>query len=818
MSTCSSPDAGSSVCHTAANENTRVRVTEGSSRGRGLFGFLLGPGEHFTFNTPRIPHPIHIVSNKGISVAQFAKSYAADNNRYADPMMMMIPPISQYTTWYTFSVLKTTRTSDNPQAVVKFNNFLSLVVPMDTIEGIRYDGRPIPRGIYVQQWYDEPGLTHSYAIVTIKVMDGRTPYHIVGHTSGMQPFGAFLYGFKLQESYGMPLGCNFTAITHACIPTLTFEGDFVDNDCDGNYDEEILNGKDDDFDGYVDEDLEPGLPVTTTATQEMTATLDSTSESKLTTMAVTTHEGSEENTGEAKGDNTDGSTSGTGGSASGTSASTGGGTSGTSGSTGGPGGSADGGETSADGTSGSSDGSGGSVDGSGGSAGGPGGSTGGTGTNAGGGNEAGSTGGESGDTAGNGGTAGSTGGGTGGMGDSNRTSDIGNNTTGTTGLTGDNGTINGNTGNTGRNASTGVAVTSSTGDNTEGAIGNRNGDIQATTSSWYEGDLTTIDTSSDNGVKENNSTGNGIAINSTLAKNETEGFSLRNKTLDPNISGIGKTSQAINITSAGISNESNNTVTADGNRQKGLPKRISCEGPGCNLLINATSIAWRHIRQSADQEESFGVHWEGTFWMLQGHRWQVSNPLTQLMNNSNQTFCLLVQSMIWCYSTGRWEILLEVLDAPNSNMWPDTYVLTDWGAWILSEGSILITSSLELSRKFGFLSKWDRLPDGKRLGILWNATVWIFGEGSVERISWLPNVSLHWQSTDWTWDGSGWRVDNNPIWILNDTLSISWNEKLWIWNGTQWEEIEFPGSTYSHYNEGIFISWNNITWFLGNSS
>ena len=41
-----------------------------------------------------------------------------------------------------------------------------------------------------------------------------------------------------------------------CAKSKTEPGDGLDNDCDGNIDEEILNEKDDDGDGKLDEDLQ----------------------------------------------------------------------------------------------------------------------------------------------------------------------------------------------------------------------------------------------------------------------------------------------------------------------------------------------------------------------------------------------------------------------------------------------------------------------------------------------------------------------------------------------------------------------------------
>ena len=46
-----------------------------------------------------------------------------------------------------------------------------------------------------------------------------------------------------------------------CRRTKSKPGDGLDNDCDGKFDEEILDGKDNDGDGRIDEDLQLVMPL-----------------------------------------------------------------------------------------------------------------------------------------------------------------------------------------------------------------------------------------------------------------------------------------------------------------------------------------------------------------------------------------------------------------------------------------------------------------------------------------------------------------------------------------------------------------------------
>ena len=83
------------------------------------------------------------------------------------------------------------------------------------------------------------------------------PFSLLIRDSNRAPFSAVVYLRSSSTARIYPLGMRITAIYDACVPkqmTTGGNGDGIDNDCDNKIDEEILNGKDDDNDGLIDED------------------------------------------------------------------------------------------------------------------------------------------------------------------------------------------------------------------------------------------------------------------------------------------------------------------------------------------------------------------------------------------------------------------------------------------------------------------------------------------------------------------------------------------------------------------------------------
>ncbi|XP_033759578.1 IgGFc-binding protein-like [Pecten maximus] len=181
----------------------------------------------------------YIVANNSVLIVQIVKS---DQNDDHDPALILIPPLEQYAAEYMFT---TPRRTDG-----SYENFFLFVVKEEDKDGLRIDGVPFPSTIeYVS--IPDTSLVAGY----IAIGDG---FHRFNHISPISVFGGFMYGRYAFETYGMPVGLRMAEINKPCSMTADEIGDGRDNDCDGLIDEELCTdvnaGQDDDGDGKVDED------------------------------------------------------------------------------------------------------------------------------------------------------------------------------------------------------------------------------------------------------------------------------------------------------------------------------------------------------------------------------------------------------------------------------------------------------------------------------------------------------------------------------------------------------------------------------------
>ena len=209
--------------------------------------YILNAGEYVDFDGPSHA-PLKVDSTGAIQLVQFAKSYQSDNNRDSDPMMSLIPPTSQYTNRYTFSTIQS-RAAD-PHEDEPFLNFLSLTIPFGSLPGMRLNHLPLETFHFYNSW--NLTVDTRFHVIILNISTGG---YIIENKDSTVTFGGLLYGFKLQESYGLPLGQKFKEFHYMCQRTSSLDGDIFDNDCDGLIDEELANGKDDDLDGAIDEDV-----------------------------------------------------------------------------------------------------------------------------------------------------------------------------------------------------------------------------------------------------------------------------------------------------------------------------------------------------------------------------------------------------------------------------------------------------------------------------------------------------------------------------------------------------------------------------------
>ncbi|XP_078695240.1 uncharacterized protein LOC144924159 [Branchiostoma floridae x Branchiostoma belcheri] len=212
----------------AARDDTKVSVTGESAQ-------TLDAGEFWTLDVPSGQY-IHVSAAAPVLVVQYRIKNL--NDVPSDSFMMVIPPVSQFVTEYSFTAAESH--SD-------LEHHVSVVIKTSEIEGLRLDGAALDAGL---NWTAIPNTDMSAA--RIHVQGGN---HKLAHTSPIVPFGVTCYAYTENDAYGYPGGLRLAEVTSPCARSLPYAGDGLDNDCDGVIDEELLNEWDDDGDGRIDEDL-----------------------------------------------------------------------------------------------------------------------------------------------------------------------------------------------------------------------------------------------------------------------------------------------------------------------------------------------------------------------------------------------------------------------------------------------------------------------------------------------------------------------------------------------------------------------------------
>ena len=151
----------------------------------------LAAGEYFEID---IFDPTVVHSDKPIQVAQFSTgsdyTTAGLPKTEGDPFMIVLPSLQQFQKEYTVS----TRIDRNDVS------FLSLVVPNLVVGDVFLDGVPID----TSEFTPVPGT--DYSVAALDVEDGS--YHL----NSPLPFGATIYGYSYDESYGYVAGQSFVPL------------------------------------------------------------------------------------------------------------------------------------------------------------------------------------------------------------------------------------------------------------------------------------------------------------------------------------------------------------------------------------------------------------------------------------------------------------------------------------------------------------------------------------------------------------------------------------------------------------------------------
>ncbi len=213
----------------------------------------IGPGESHVIDVddedPTLEYA-EIQTSGPAQVMQFAKSLTTDNvpGGNADPFMLTVVPSSQWNSDYyvrTIPNYELPATFKQPAVSRQFTNYLNIIARNTEVGGIRLDGEPVPTAFVAIG-------SSGYSAAQVQVASGE---HRISHILPTTPIGVSAYGWGNTESYGYPGDMRMVPLADGCEPSSGPNGDGLDGDCDGRFDEELANGIDDDGDGLIDEDV-----------------------------------------------------------------------------------------------------------------------------------------------------------------------------------------------------------------------------------------------------------------------------------------------------------------------------------------------------------------------------------------------------------------------------------------------------------------------------------------------------------------------------------------------------------------------------------
>lgn len=155
----------------------------------------LSAGQFYEFQSSQATQ---IQTSNPVIVAQYSLSGTDSSGIYGglsgyvpwDPAMMIIPPTQQFLDDYTFA---------NSVDTAFSSSYVNVVIPDAAIGSLRLDGQPV-----TATFYPIPGSGYSYA----QIQDEQGSHHITAD----KPFGIYVYGFGIADSYANTGGAGFKVL------------------------------------------------------------------------------------------------------------------------------------------------------------------------------------------------------------------------------------------------------------------------------------------------------------------------------------------------------------------------------------------------------------------------------------------------------------------------------------------------------------------------------------------------------------------------------------------------------------------------------
>ncbi|XP_023931784.1 uncharacterized protein LOC106153735 isoform X3 [Lingula anatina] len=234
----------------ASADNTIVETRESNIARRIHFFSRAGDSKNITTNPNSY---LYINSTAPILVTQIVFSQLSSNEP-ADPSMIVVPPMQQYQTSYSFTTPKYSGAVANSD----YTNYVLIAVHRSAKDTI-LDNNEWLNAAGLVIWGNIPGTELVGA--SFNISSGR---HFIRHFTYTTPFMAILYGTADRESYAFPVGMKTGVIQQqqVCAAPRMVPGDSSDNDCDGQMNEEKCDKMDNDNDGRVDEDCAAAIDAT----------------------------------------------------------------------------------------------------------------------------------------------------------------------------------------------------------------------------------------------------------------------------------------------------------------------------------------------------------------------------------------------------------------------------------------------------------------------------------------------------------------------------------------------------------------------------